>query len=145
MEPMKAICSSGKNLCGSLESRMTSTDDRNNSDWYRAKAEIRDIHQGSGDTQNVLGQAISSNFDRRVRVVGGCRESRLSPDTNRNSCDRQWMSSSIQVISKDFFRNCKSFSSASPAFLIARHLRRSDLKPAHNYLNLPTGHFVRVA
>jgi hypothetical protein len=66
-----------------------------------------------GNTQNVPGRAISSNFDRRVRVVVGCRESRLSPDNNRNGCDRQWISSSIRVISKDIFRECKSLSWAA--------------------------------
>jgi hypothetical protein len=67
----------------------------------------------SSNTQNVLGQAISSNFERRVRVVCGFRESQISPDSNRNGCDRHWMSSSIQVISKEFFVKCKSLSWAT--------------------------------
>jgi hypothetical protein len=77
-----------------------------------------------GNTQNVPGQAISSNFERRVRVVGGCRESRLSPDNNRKGCDRQWMSSSIQVISKEFFQRCKSLSWA--AFEIGSRLSKLE-------------------
>jgi hypothetical protein len=86
----------------------------------------------SSITQNVRRLAISSNFDRRVHVVGGCREFRISPDDNRNGCDRQWMSSSIRVISDNFFLRCKS-------------LHELHLKPAHNYLNLQKGHFLGVA
>jgi hypothetical protein len=67
----------------------------------------------SGNTQNVRGPAISSNFDRRFRIVRGFRESRLSPDNNRNGCDRQGMSSSIQGISKNFFLRSKSLSWAA--------------------------------
>jgi hypothetical protein len=66
-----------------------------------------------GNTQNVPAQAISSDFERRFGVVGGFRESRLSPDNNPNGCDRQWMSSSIQVISKECFLRCKSVSWAA--------------------------------
>jgi hypothetical protein len=132
-----------------------------------------------GNTQNVRAQAISSNFDRRFRVVGGCRKSRISPDHNRNCCDREWMPSSIQVLSEEFFLRCESLSWAafeigsrlseleakafsgsgltsihlpasvtvivSPVFVVAAHLCRSHLNPAHNYLNLQTGHFVGVA
>jgi hypothetical protein len=63
-----------------------------------------------GNTQNVTGQAISSNFDRRVRMVGGCREFGISTQGNRNGRDRQWLSSSIQVIREAFFLRCKSLS-----------------------------------
>jgi hypothetical protein len=66
-----------------------------------------------GNTQNVPGSAISSNFERRFRVFGGCRESRVSPDNNPNGCDRQWISSSIEVISNVFFRGCTSLSWAA--------------------------------
>jgi hypothetical protein len=65
------------------------------------------------NTQNVPSQAISSNFERRVRVVGGCRESRISPDNNRKGCARLWMSSSIEVIRENFFVECKSLSWAA--------------------------------
>jgi hypothetical protein len=90
-----------------------------------------------GNTQNVPGQAISSNFERRVLVVGGCRQSRLSPENNRPGCDRQWMSSSIQVIRKNFFLECKSLSWA--AFEIGSRLseleaeafQESDLTSIH--------------
>jgi hypothetical protein len=60
--------------------------------------------------QNIRGEAISSDFDRRVLVVGGFRESRLSPDDNRKGCDRHWMSSSIQVMSEAFFLESESLS-----------------------------------
>jgi hypothetical protein len=64
----------------------------------------------SSDTQERRSPAISSNFDRRVLVVGGCRDVGIWPKNNRNGCDRQWMSSSICVISEDFFFECKSLS-----------------------------------
>jgi hypothetical protein len=64
----------------------------------------------TGNTQNVSDLAIPSNFDRRVHVVGGSREVRISPEDNRKGCDRQWISSSIQVISEHFFEGCKSLS-----------------------------------
>jgi hypothetical protein len=67
----------------------------------------------SSNTQQVPVLAISSNFDRRVHVVWGCREIPISPDDNRNGSDRQWMSSSIQVISEKFFMDCKSLSWAA--------------------------------
>jgi hypothetical protein len=67
----------------------------------------------SSNTQNVAVRAISSNFDRRVHVIGGCRAFGISPADNRKGCDREWLSSSIEVISKDFFLECKSLSSAA--------------------------------
>jgi hypothetical protein len=60
--------------------------------------------------REVRDRAISSNFDRRVHVVGGCREFPISPEHHRESCDRHWMSSSIRVISANFFLQCKSLS-----------------------------------
>jgi hypothetical protein len=38
--------------------------------------------------RNLPRLTISSNFDGRVHVVGGCREIRISPHDNRNGCDR---------------------------------------------------------
>jgi hypothetical protein len=67
----------------------------------------------SGNTPQVPVLAISSNFSRRVHVVWGCRKIRISPADNRKSCDRQWMSSSIQLISNSVFRECKLLSWAA--------------------------------
>jgi hypothetical protein len=67
----------------------------------------------ASNTQNAPGRAISSNFHRRVRIVGGCREVRISPDDNRNYRERQSLSSSIQMTSEDFFLKCKSLSWAA--------------------------------
>jgi hypothetical protein len=46
----------------------------------------------SSNAPNVPVAAISSNFDRRIHVVCGCREFVISPVENGNVCDRQWMS-----------------------------------------------------
>jgi hypothetical protein len=64
----------------------------------------------SSNTQKAPGPAISSNFDRRVHVVGGCREIQTCPHDNRQGCARQSLSSSIQAISESFFSECKSLS-----------------------------------
>jgi hypothetical protein len=66
----------------------------------------------SRSTRYVRHFPISTNFDRRVHVVGGCRESRISPGDNRDIYARLWISSSIQVISKNFFLKCESLSLA---------------------------------
>jgi hypothetical protein len=84
------------------------------------------------NAQNVPRPGISSNFDRRIHVVGGCREVRISPDDNRNGRARHWMSSSIQVLAKIFFYN-------------ANHFHGFHLNPARDYLNLQSGHFLGVA
>jgi hypothetical protein len=54
--------------------------------------------------------AISSDFYRRVRVIGGWCEFLISPDDAKTS-HRQGISSSIQLIGADYFReyNCISF------------------------------------
>jgi hypothetical protein len=51
----------------------------------------------------------------------------------------------MKVAGDRFISPLQSLSSASPAFPVAAHLRRSHLNPAHNYLNLQTGHFIGVA
>jgi hypothetical protein len=68
------------------------------------------MSSASSNTHKVPLPALSSDFDRRVRVVCGCREFRISSEDNRNGRDRQWMSSSIRVISENFFLECKSLS-----------------------------------
>jgi hypothetical protein len=47
----------------------------------------------SNNAPNVPGAAISSNFDRRVHAVGGCREFRISPEEAS-----EWLRSSVNVI-----------------------------------------------
>jgi hypothetical protein len=64
----------------------------------------------SSNAPDVPGAAISSNFDRQVHVVGGCREFRIASEDKRNGSDRHWMSSLIRVISEIFFLRCKSLS-----------------------------------
>jgi hypothetical protein len=71
------------------------------------------MSSASSNRHKVAGPAISSNLDRRVRVVGGCREFRISAEDNRNVSDRQWMSSSIRVISANFLLQCTSLSWAT--------------------------------
>jgi hypothetical protein len=68
------------------------------------------MSSASSKAQEAPGPAISSNFDLRIHVVGGNREVQISPDDTGRGCDRQWMSCSIQVISKGFFEKCKSLS-----------------------------------
>jgi hypothetical protein len=64
----------------------------------------------SSNAPDVPGAVISSNFDRRVHVVGGCRESRISPEDNRNGSDRRWISSSIRNGSENLFLRGNSLS-----------------------------------
>jgi hypothetical protein len=92
------------------------------------RALILPMSSTSSNTQNLIRRPISSNFDRRVHAVGGCREVLISPDENGNRCDSQWMSSSTQLISKNFFLRCKSLSWAP--FETGSHL--SQLK-AHAF------------
>jgi hypothetical protein len=97
----------------------------------------------SGSAQKAPGLAVSSNFHRRVQIVGGCRENGISAEENRKGCDRHWMLSSVHVISTDFFLASKSlllaaFETGSRLFrLEARAFCGSGLTSIHLPASVP--------